>query len=79
MNAIVGANGVVYARSLDISVDELELSVRARRAVLLSGAKTVADLSRMTRADFVLQPNCGKKSVQEIVAALHCYGVGLCA
>jgi len=80
MSAVIGANGVRYARDLDIiPVTELGLSTRALRAVQLAKAETVAELSRLSRADFVLQPNCGKKSVQELVDALHRYGVGLCA
>ena len=56
---------------LEMSVEELELSVRSFNCLKRAGISTVEDLTRKTEADMLKVRNLGKKSFDEVVAKLH--------
>ncbi|MBT9138177.1 MAG: DNA-directed RNA polymerase subunit alpha [Syntrophomonadaceae bacterium] len=51
-------------KHLDMSVSELELSVRAAKCLEIAGIKTVEDLVQKTRKEMLQYKNFGKKSVE---------------
>ncbi len=60
---------------LEMSVEELELSVRSFNCLKRAGIATVEDLTRRTEADMMKVRNLGKKSYDEVVAKLHSLGL----
>jgi DNA-directed RNA polymerase subunit alpha len=54
------------SRTLNRSVDEMELSVRARNCLEASGIHTIGDLVQRSEAEMLKTKNFGRKSLQEI-------------
>ena len=61
----------------DITLEELELSVRSYNCLKRAGKCTLRDVSEMTFDELCHVRNIGKKSVNEICAVLAEYGVSL--
>lgn len=65
-------------RSIDsLSVDELELSVRAMHCLRNLGIRTVGQLAATTEAELLRYPNFGHKSLKELKELLDNIGVEL--
>ena len=62
---------------LNRSVDELELSVRARRCLERLGLRSLGDLSSRTEAELMAAKNFGSTSLMEIKQKLAAYGLSL--
>ena len=60
---------------LEMSIEELELSVRSFNCLKRAGIATVEDLTNKTSSDMMKVRNLGKKSLDEVIAKLH--GLGL--
>ena len=60
---------------LEMSIEELELSVRSFNCLKRAGIATVEDLTNKTGSDMMKVRNLGKKSLDEVTAKLH--GLGL--
>lgn len=60
---------------LEMSIEELELSVRSFNCLKRAGIATVEDLTNKTGSDMMKVRNLGKKSLDEVIAKLH--GLGL--
>ena len=60
---------------LEMSVEELELSVRSFNCLKRAGIATVEDLTNKTQADMLKVRNLGKKSFDEVTAKLHSLGL----
>ena len=61
----------------DITLEELELSVRSYNCLKRAGMNTLRDVSEMTFDELCHVRNIGKKSVDEICAVLTKYGIKL--
>ena len=61
----------------DITLEELELSVRSYNCLKRAGKNTLRELSEMTFDELCHVRNIGKKSVDEICAVLTKYGIRL--
>jgi DNA-directed RNA polymerase subunit alpha len=68
-----GADQSVLARS----VNDLELSVRSRKALALLDVQTLGDLCMKTEAELMGVKNFGMTSLQEIKDKLHEMGLSL--
>jgi len=62
---------------LGMSVNEIELSVRAANCLNNANITTVGELAQKTEADMLKYRNFGKKSLNEIKAKLEDLGLGL--
>ncbi len=62
---------------LEKSMDDLELSVRSRRALSRLGVNTLVDLIRKTEAELLGCKNFGVTSLNEIKDRLSSFGLGL--
>lgn len=62
---------------LDMSIDELELSVRSYNCLKRAGINTVAELCNRTSEDMMKVRNLGRKSLEEVLAKLKELGLGL--
>lgn len=61
----------------DITLEELELSVRSYNCLKRAGMDTLREVSEMTFDELCHVRNLGKKSVNEICAVLTNYGISL--
>ena len=62
-------------RVLEMSIEELELSVRSFNCLKRAGIATVEDLTNKTGSDMMKVRNLGKKSLDEVTAKLHSLGL----
>lgn len=60
---------------LEMSIEELELSVRSFNCLKRAGIATVEDLTNKTEADMMKVRNLGKKSFDEVTAKLRALGL----
>ena len=62
---------------LDMSIDELELSVRSYNCLKRAGINTVEELTNKTPEDMMKVRNLGRKSLEEVLAKLKELGLSL--
>ena len=60
---------------LEMSIEDLELSVRSFNCLKRAGISTVEDLANKTEAEMLKVRNLGKKSFDEVTAKLHSLGL----
>ena len=60
---------------LEMSIEELELSVRSFNCLKRAGIATVEDLTNKSESDMMKVRNLGKKSLDEVIAKLHSLGL----
>ena len=60
---------------LEMSIEELELSVRSFNCLKRAGIQTVEDLTTKSETDMMNVRNLGKKSFDEVTAKLHSLGL----
>ncbi len=66
-------------KALEMSIEELELSVRSFNCLKRAGINTVEELTRRSEADMMKVRNLGKKSLDEVKQKLEELGLGLTA
>ena len=64
-------------RVLEMSIDELELSVRSYNCLKRAGINTVQELTNKTPDDMMKVRNLGRKSLEEVLAKLKELGLSL--
>lgn len=62
---------------LEMSIDDLDLSVRSFNCLKRAGIDTVEDLTNRTEEDMIKVRNLGKKSLEEVIQKLHSLGLDL--
>ena len=62
---------------LDLTIDELDLSVRSFNCLKRAGINTVEDLTNKTEEDMMKVRNIGRKSLEEVIAKLVSFGFNL--
>ena len=60
---------------LEMSIEDLELSVRSFNCLKRAGISTVEDLTNRSESDMMKVRNLGKKSLDEVIAKLHSLGL----
>ena len=60
---------------LEMSIEDLELSVRSFNCLKRANISTVEDLTNKSEADMMKVRNLGKKSLDEVIAKLHDLGL----
>lgn len=63
--------------NLDVTIDELELSVRSYNCLKRAGINTVQDLTSRSEDDMMKVRNLGRKSLDEVIEKLHSMGLDL--
>lgn len=63
--------------NLDVTIDELELSVRSYNCLKRAGINTVRDLTSKSEDDMMKVRNLGRKSLDEVIEKLSSMGLGL--
>ena len=62
---------------LEMTIEELDLSVRSFNCLKRAGIDTVEDLINRTEEDMIKVRNLGKKSLEEVIQKLHSLGLEL--
>ena len=62
---------------LEMTIEELDLSVRSFNCLKRAGINTVEDLTNKTEDDMMKVRNLGKKSLDEVIKKLHSFGLDL--
>ena len=62
---------------LEMSIEEMDLSVRSYNCLKRAGIHTIEDLTKKTEDDMLKVRNLGKKSLDEVIFKLNSYGLKL--
>jgi len=62
---------------LELTIEDLELSVRSYNCLKRAGINTVEDLSKKTQDEMIKVRNLGRKSMEEVIAKLEALGLTL--
>lgn len=62
---------------LDMTIEELDLSVRSFNCLKRAGINTIEDLIYKTEEDMMKVRNLGRKSLEEVIAKLNSFGFSL--
>jgi DNA-directed RNA polymerase subunit alpha len=64
-------------RILEMTIEEMDLSVRSYNCLKRANIHTVEDLTKKTEDDMLKVRNLGKKSLDEVIYKLESYGLKL--
>ena len=64
-------------RILEMSIEDMDLSVRSYNCLKRANIHTVEDLTKKTEDDMLKVRNLGKKSLDEVILKLQSYGLSL--
>ena len=67
----------IKEKVLEMTIEELDMSVRSFNCLKRAGIDTVEDLTNRTEEDMIKVRNLGKKSLEEVIQKLHSLGLGL--
>ena len=67
----------IKERVLEMTIEELDMSVRSFNCLKRAGIDTVEDLTNKTEEDMIKVRNLGKKSLEEVIQKLHSLGLDL--
>ena len=65
------------AKLMEMSIEDMDLSVRSYNCLKRAGINTVEDLTRKTEDDMLKVKNLGRKSLDEVIQKLTDLGLGL--
>ena len=74
---LVEREETIREKVLEMTIEELELSVRSFNCLKRAGIDTVQDLTNRTEEDMIKVRNLGKKSLEEVIQKLHSLGLDL--
>lgn len=74
---LVSNEGDKHIKILEMSIEEMDLSVRSYNCLKRAGIHTVEDLTKKSEDDMLKVRNLGRKSLDEVIAKLHSYGLDL--
>lgn len=67
----------IKEKVLEMTIEELDMSVRSFNCLKRAGIDTVEDLTSKTEEDMIKVRNLGKKSLEEVIQKLHSLGLDL--
>lgn len=74
---LVEREETIKEKVLEMTIEELDMSVRSFNCLKRAGIDTVEDLINRTEEDMIKVRNLGKKSLEEVIAKLHSLGLDL--
>ena len=74
---MVERDDVKKEKVLEMTIEELDMSVRSFNCLKRAGIDTVEDLTNRTEEDMIKVRNLGKKSLEEVIQKLHSLGLSL--
>ena len=67
----------IKEKVLEMTIEDLEMSVRSFNCLKRAGINTVEDLTNRTEEEMIKVRNLGKKSLEEVIQKLHSLGLEL--
>ena len=67
----------IKEKVLEMTIEELDMSVRSFNCLKRAGIDTVEDLTNRTEEDMIKVRNLGKKSLEEVILKLQSLGFEL--
>ena len=77
IDVLVERPETVKGKVLEMTIEELDMSVRSFNCLKRAGIDTVEDLTNKTEEDMIKVRNLGKKSLEEVIQKLHSLGLDL--
>ncbi len=77
MQIMVSKEEDEQVKVLEMPIEEMDLSVRSYNCLKRANINTVDDLTKKSKSDMLKVRNLGLKSIEEVVAKLQAYGLGL--
>jgi len=77
MQIMVSKEEDEQVKVLEMPIEEMDLSVRSYNCLKRANINTVDDLIKKSKGDMLKVRNLGLKSIEEVVAKLQSYGLGL--
>lgn len=77
MQIMVSREEDEQVKVLEMPIEEMDLSVRSYNCLKRANINTVDDLIKKSKGDMLKVRNLGLKSIEEVVAKLESYGLGL--
>ncbi len=77
VNILVSKEEDEQTKVLEMPIEEMDLSVRSYNCLKRANINTVEDLIKKSKGDMLKVRNLGLKSIEEVVAKLETYGLGL--
>ena len=77
MDIMVESTVTKKEKVLEMTIEELDMSVRSFNCLKRAGIDTVEDLTNRTEEDMIKVRNLGKKSLEEVIQKLHSLGLDL--
>lgn len=74
---MIESKETVKEKVLEMTIEELDMSVRSFNCLKRAGIDTVEDLINRTEDDMMKVRNLGKKSLEEVIQKLHSLGLDL--
>ena len=74
---MIESKETVKEKVLEMTIEELDMSVRSFNCLKRAGIDTVEDLINKTEEDMIKVRNLGKKSLEEVIQKLHSLGLDL--
>ena len=74
---MVDRQETIKEKVLEMTIEELDMSVRSFNCLKRAGIDTVEDLTNRTEEDMIKVRNLGKKSLEEVIQKLHSLGLSL--
>ena len=76
-NTVVEHAEAHYEKVLEMTIEELDLSVRSFNCLKRAGINTVEDLINKSEEDMMKVRNLGRKSLEEVINKLNAMGLSL--
>ena len=74
---LVEREETIKEKVLEMTIEELDMSVRSFNCLKRAGIDTVEDLINRTEDEMMKVRNLGKKSLEEVIQKLHSLGLAL--
>jgi len=77
MDILISRDEDKKRKVLEMSIEDMDLSVRSYNCLKRANIHTVEDLTRKSEDEMLKGRNLGRKSLDEVIAKLHSYGLDL--
>lgn len=77
METLVSHEEDTQSKVLEMTIEDMDLSVRSYNCLKRAGISTVEELIKKTESDLAKVKNLGKRSLEEVIDKLNSYGLSL--
>ena len=77
MDILVAQEESAPVKVLEMSIEDMDLSVRSYNCLKRAGINTIDDLTKKSKEDMLKVRNLGLKSLEEVIGKLEAMGLSL--